>query len=39
MEERARQVGGVLQLASLPGHGTTVEVRVPLDGGRDASAH
>jgi PAS domain S-box-containing protein len=30
MDERARLVGGTLQLASLPGHGTTVQVRVPL---------
>jgi PAS domain S-box-containing protein len=36
MDERARLVGGVLQLASLPGHGTTVQLRVPLDGGHDA---
>ena len=36
MDERARLVGGVLQLASLPGHGTTVQLRVPLNGGHDA---
>jgi PAS domain S-box-containing protein len=30
MDERARLVGGTVQLASLPGHGTTVQVRVPL---------
>ncbi len=30
MEERARLVGGTLELTSLPGEGTTVKVAIPL---------
>jgi signal transduction histidine kinase len=29
MRERARQLGGVLTVCSMPGNGTTVEVAVP----------
>jgi signal transduction histidine kinase len=32
MRERAEMVGGNLNLTSQPGHGTTVEIRVPLEG-------
>jgi PAS domain S-box-containing protein len=32
MRERAVMVGGWLDLVSRPGHGTTVEIRVPLNG-------
>lgn len=32
MEERARHAGGILQIDSSPGEGTTVTVRLPLDG-------
>mgnify|MGYP003873866733 CR=1 FL=1 len=31
MQERARRHGGCLQIASSPGHGTTVEATMPLD--------
>jgi len=30
MRERAERLGGELQLHSAPGHGTEVEVKVPL---------
>jgi len=30
MRERAERLGGELELHSTPGHGTEVEVRVPL---------
>jgi two-component system sensor histidine kinase DevS len=32
MEERARHVGGKLEVVSSPGEGTTITVRLPLDG-------
>jgi signal transduction histidine kinase len=32
MRERAEMVGGNLNLTSQPGYGTTVEIRVPLEG-------
>jgi two-component system sensor histidine kinase DevS len=32
MEERARQAGGQLEIVSSPGEGTTITVRLPLDG-------
>ncbi|HIQ06576.1 MAG TPA: GAF domain-containing protein, partial [Anaerolineae bacterium] len=35
MRERARLVGGTLQVASRPGVGTRLEIRVPLSGGDD----
>jgi signal transduction histidine kinase len=31
MEERAREMGGTLQLSSAPGQGTTVRLQVPRD--------
>jgi signal transduction histidine kinase len=34
MEERAHLLGGELQLQTLPGHGTKVVLKVPLEGGR-----
>jgi two-component system, NarL family, sensor histidine kinase DegS len=30
MRERASPVGGSLEVGSIPGHGTTVEVRLPV---------
>ena len=32
MRERAESIGGTLRVDSEPGEGTTVEMRVPLDG-------
>jgi signal transduction histidine kinase len=29
MRERASLVGGTLEVGSIPGHGTTVEIRLP----------
>src|SRR4029453_17427979 len=31
MRERASLVGGTLEIGSIPGHGTTIEVRLPTD--------
>ena len=31
MRERASLVGGTLEIGSIPGHGTTVEMRLPTD--------
>lgn len=31
MRERASLVGGTLEVGSIPGHGTTVEVRLPME--------
>lgn len=36
MNERARQVGGDFEIASSPGEGTTITVRLPVDEGRVA---
>jgi signal transduction histidine kinase len=30
MEERARELGGVISVRSAPGQGTTIQVRIPL---------
>jgi signal transduction histidine kinase len=31
MQERASLIGGSLEVGSIPGHGTTVEVRLPVE--------
>ena len=39
MRERASLAGGTMEIGSLPGHGTTVEVRLPITATQAAVAH
>jgi signal transduction histidine kinase len=39
MRERIALLGGMVNIFSVPGRGTSVEVRVPLLGAEDAAGH